>query len=295
MRDHGIAHDAAALEQRWLLRIQGLALALGRVPVVWEEAFGSAGGGLDPKTLVHVWKWWSEDRDGEEGATARASARRRLMTRRAEREGAGRPTAAEPPPSGARGLAPASPGPIDPTVWAARLAAVTAAGHGALLSAPWYLNLGTFAGEDWKRYYAADPAAFPAMNATQVLGGMVRARGEAGRGLGKVQAGRQEDAQLVPPDSHLPWVWTTSPSHAKSSTGFSVPEHTPAHAVSLSCSASWCWGARRACGGSSSTTAIRCRGAGRLQLQSQSGCGLWRLSPVWLQPLPALPSSDAGC
>ncbi|KAL6774615.1 hypothetical protein ACKKBG_A25675 [Auxenochlorella protothecoides x Auxenochlorella symbiontica] len=173
MRDHGIAHDSAALEQRWLLRMQGLALALGRVPVVWEEAFGRAGAGLDPKTLVHVWKWWGEGREREQGAAALASARR-LMAGRMAWEGPG--WAAEATTTRSMPLGPglASPGPEDPRVWAAKLSAVTAAGHGALLSAPWYLNLGTFAEEDWKRYYAADPTAFPARNSTQrdlVLGG----------------------------------------------------------------------------------------------------------------------------
>lgn len=181
MRDHGIAHDSAALEQRWLLRMQGLALALGRVPVVWEEAFGRAGAGLDPKTLVHVWKWWGEGREREQGAAALASARR-LMAGRMAWEGPG--WAAEATTTRSMPLGPglASPGPEDPRVWAAKLSAVTAAGHGALLSAPWYLNLGTFAEEDWKRYYAADPTAFPARNSTQVrAGGPVAGRGHPGK------------------------------------------------------------------------------------------------------------------
>ena len=33
-------------------------------------------------------------------------------------------------------------------------------GYRALLSSPWYLNLGSFAGEDWKRYYQVEPHSF---------------------------------------------------------------------------------------------------------------------------------------
>ena len=35
-------------------------------------------------------------------------------------------------------------------------------GYRALLSAPWYLNLGSLATEDWAQYYVVDPHAFPA-------------------------------------------------------------------------------------------------------------------------------------
>lgn len=34
------------------------------------------------------------------------------------------------------------------------LQAVTGAGYDAILSAPWYLNLGCYASDDWKKYYA---------------------------------------------------------------------------------------------------------------------------------------------
>ena len=37
---------------------------------------------------------------------------------------------------------------------------MTGAGYDAILSAPWYLNLGSFAGEEWRRYYAVDPQDF---------------------------------------------------------------------------------------------------------------------------------------
>ena len=32
--------------------------------------------------------------------------------------------------------------------------AVTGDGYDAILSAPWYLNLGCYASDDWKKYYA---------------------------------------------------------------------------------------------------------------------------------------------
>lgn len=42
----------------------------------------------------------------------------------------------------------------------AGLQAVTGDGYDAILSAPWYLNLGCYASDDWKNYYAGAPAGF---------------------------------------------------------------------------------------------------------------------------------------
>ena len=33
-------------------------------------------------------------------------------------------------------------------------------GFRTLLSSPWYLNLGQYAGDDWAQYYAVEPLAF---------------------------------------------------------------------------------------------------------------------------------------
>ena len=57
-----------------------------------------------------------------------------------------------------RGGSPADP--PDPAVWRASLDAVTKAGHRAILSAPWYLNLGQRGDMGaWRRLYAVDPRA----------------------------------------------------------------------------------------------------------------------------------------
>jgi len=37
-----------------------------------------------------------------------------------------------------------------------RCQAVTGDGYDAILSAPWYLNLGCYATDDWKKYYAGE-------------------------------------------------------------------------------------------------------------------------------------------
>lgn len=44
--------------------------------------------------------------------------------------------------------------------WQEELQRVTKAGHRALLSAPWYINLGSFGGDDWVDYWRADPRGF---------------------------------------------------------------------------------------------------------------------------------------
>ena len=36
----------------------------------------------------------------------------------------------------------------------------TLSGTGGKPSAPWYLDTGSYAGQDWKKYYTADPSAF---------------------------------------------------------------------------------------------------------------------------------------
>lgn len=215
MTRHGMDSDANLLQRRWLLHMQGYARALGRVPVLWQEAFAGTGWALDPTAIVHVWKWWKDGAD----ELARPSARKLLAP------GSTRQSVLSAAKFGA------GPGPVDPDAWQAELARVTArvrgrrgprggrgcagelgvrrrAGHEpactvlqaactalqaactatrpspptdrpsacepvlqgfkAVLSAPWYLNLGTYADEDWKAYYRADPRDFQPANVTQV-------------------------------------------------------------------------------------------------------------------------------
>jgi hexosaminidase len=47
----------------------------------------------------------------------------------------------------------------DPVSWPDELAAVTAAGYQAILTAPWYLNYISY-GEDWPKYYLVEPTNF---------------------------------------------------------------------------------------------------------------------------------------
>jgi hypothetical protein len=51
-------------------------------------------------------------------------------------------------------------------------------GYRALLSSPWYLNLGPYAGEPWAEYYGVEPQGFdaPPEQASLVIGGEARAR-----------------------------------------------------------------------------------------------------------------------
>ena len=54
-------------------------------------------------------------------------------------------------------------------------------GYRALLSSPWYLNLGSYAVPDWEAYYQVDPLGFGGSPQQQqlVIGGEVRCPGPA--------------------------------------------------------------------------------------------------------------------
>lgn len=54
-----------------------------------------------------------------------------------------------------------------------------AQGFRALLSSPWYLNLGSYAAPDWEAYYQVDPLGFGGSPQQQqlVIGGEVRCPG----------------------------------------------------------------------------------------------------------------------
>ena len=71
--------------------------------------------------------------------------------------------------------------PPDPTVWTDALSSVVAAGHRAILAAPWYLNLAPRGDADtWKDYYSVDPRASisPRAAALRVVGGEACVWGE---------------------------------------------------------------------------------------------------------------------
>jgi hexosaminidase len=98
-------------------RAVGMTAAAGRAAVVWQEAF-EAGADLPPTAEVEVWKWW----EGRGGGPPSDDA----TTAEAER------------------------------AWRRALAAVTAAGHRAILAAPWYLNLGRRGHADWEEMCVFD-------------------------------------------------------------------------------------------------------------------------------------------
>ena len=143
VRAWGDAHGAPtprAILARFMERATDLAASAGRMAIVWQEVVdagadlptGRGGEGRPPAT-VQVWKWWEEEDEG--GA------------------GGGHGGRALPLPS----LLPAAAA----TPWERELAAVTGAGYRALLSAPWYLNLGPRGGSppDWEAFWSVDPTA----------------------------------------------------------------------------------------------------------------------------------------
>jgi hexosaminidase len=161
VRAWGSAVGAAtprAILARFMEKAVALAAAAGRMAIVWQEVLdagaalptGRGGAGVPPAT-VQVWKWWEEDKSSR--------------------------TLSLPPPdfAGPRLGRPAAP-------WERELAAVTAGGRGhrALLSAPFYLNLGARGTDppDWEEMFRVDPtAALVAAGGEHASGGAGLVRG----------------------------------------------------------------------------------------------------------------------
>jgi hexosaminidase len=134
-----------------------------------QEAFDS-GAKLPSYTRVQVWKWWKEHSmpstaAGDGIGTSSSQATQLVTSGEATDASGGVAAARRRLQAQAEAAACAAGGACqalanDDSAWQAELAAVTGAGFDAILSAPWYLNLGSYAGQDWKQYYAVDPTGF---------------------------------------------------------------------------------------------------------------------------------------
>ena len=160
-----------------------LAATAGKAAIVWQEAFDQ-GVPLPPGTRIQVWKWWrdtqqeqEQQKDAESSSSSSSSSssgggssgggagiglgtagvgggvaasQRRALQQQQQRT----PLACGAAASGCGAAA------AGDEAWKAELQAVTKQSYDAILSAPWYLNLGSYAGQDWQQYYAVDPHDF---------------------------------------------------------------------------------------------------------------------------------------
>ncbi|KAI7841169.1 hypothetical protein COHA_005135 [Chlorella ohadii] len=170
--------DYAKLEGYYMQQVIQLAASAGRAPIVWQEAY-DRGVKLPAGTRVQVWKWWKDEaQEARQARFAALSAERRMAL---ERPGSAQAAdvqlrlGSEPAPCAQGACMDA-----EQEAWKAELQAVTGDGYDAILSAPWYLNLGCYATDDWKKYYAVDPTDFPGTTEQKdrVLGGTACAWGE---------------------------------------------------------------------------------------------------------------------
>lgn len=137
--------------------------------------------------------------------------------------------------------------------WADELQRVTGRGYRALLSAPWYLNLGSFAGDDWLTYWQVEPLSFDAP---------------------PKQAGRAVGAWCTLPELRELWLL----SRCTGGPGlclFLFSKARPAHCLAANF---WCrphcwWEERRACGASTLTPPTPSPRPGPTQPQWPSACG----------------------
>ncbi|KAK9866414.1 hypothetical protein WJX84_011212 [Apatococcus fuscideae] len=136
----------AALEASFMKRVLGLTAAAGRFPIVWQDVLDN-GVELDSSTIAHVWKWWFDPSKHQDVAG--------LLPVSVNDSSSLRPLDCS-LSWGCRGEEDFD----DVPGWLRELDAVTKKGHRAILSAPWYLDIGSYAGQDWKTYYQIEPASF---------------------------------------------------------------------------------------------------------------------------------------
>lgn len=147
MAQNGIAAgDYAGLESYYVQKVLDLVLSLGKFPVGWQEIFDNH---LNiTGSIVNVWKYHNT------GAPSPRGAPRDVRSGIAQGLGTG------------------------PT-WQEELYNVTAAGHKAIVSSPWYLNYISY-GLDWPQYLQSDILDFggSAAQVALVMGGEVSMWGE---------------------------------------------------------------------------------------------------------------------
>lgn len=171
-------------------------LEMSETPFFWPCLQEILDNGIEvqPDTVVHVWKWWTDAEitplEGSQGGSQEGSRGRSLEgsaegspggsnsstplrplhgpLQRPLRGGGPRGGVAKGVPGGvcelSKGCTPlegsTEGGVRGSEAYLAEMARVTALGYRVLLSAPWYINLGGYVGEDWVAYYGVEPLGF---------------------------------------------------------------------------------------------------------------------------------------
>ena len=191
MQNRRLGRDFNRLQAYHTDRVLRLAAAAGKVGIVWQEA-ADGGADLPQNAVVQVWKWRRDlgprEPNGAANRSAAAGAERSHLAvggaapaggaaaaarrRRALHEAASFPadSGREDPGAGA----------TEEGYWLKELERITAGGHRALLSAPWYLTLAQPQEDAWARLWRVEPLAFGGGEAQRerVIGGEACAWGE---------------------------------------------------------------------------------------------------------------------
>lgn len=171
------------LEGYFESRVLDLATLAGRSYIVWQDVLDN-NVTLRSDTVVHVWKWWPvtaaatnhtvsslhAQQESTRLSTANLSQAASDQSNSRSSQQAGHQISQESSqrshgPVGCQ-LSKGCPGDIgsysagEEPGWLAEMEKVTAQGFRALLSSPWYINLGGYAGDDWALYYAVEPLSF---------------------------------------------------------------------------------------------------------------------------------------
>ncbi|DBA89255.1 TPA: hypothetical protein ACH3X1_016396 [Trebouxia sp. C0004] len=170
------------LEGYFESRVLGLATLAGRSYIVWQDVLDN-NVTLRSNTVVHVWKWWpaaavtnpavSSSQSHQESTRSSTASLSQAASDQSNSRSSQQSSQQISQQSIQRSRGPVGcqlregcPGDIsscragEEPGWFAEMEKVTAQGFRALLSSPWYINLGGYAGDDWAQYYAVEPLSF---------------------------------------------------------------------------------------------------------------------------------------
>lgn len=176
--------DVEHLHQHYMKRVLSLARRAGRSYMVWQDVLDS-GLKIANDTVVQVWKWWSDDSSDDSGKRSVPTIVQPHRTISSAHSGSRGPHGMDMTCGLSTGCRSGAAVGVatrgnNTAPYLRELQRVTHQGFRALLSSPWYLNLGQQGASNWAAYHAVEPLAFNGSVAQHalVIGGEAAMWGE---------------------------------------------------------------------------------------------------------------------